>query len=273
MEKKRTRDAGAVTLFARALRVDLQRAIWSPHFVLTTVLMFALLFFNCCFDLFLQNSLQEFGIAYVFMSSVSTPFGLDNLHLVIAAAVFADSYLIDRNSGFLRYAKERVGSTAYSLARVISVALAAFLAFAVAELMILAILCTAGSAHNPRGMEGEYLELTMGDSPWAFYAVRIFLNGLMCSLAAVLALCVSTVLPNIYVLLIAPMLGYEVYNILSAGLASVIGEKVSMMISLSIVGKAPIFNNIQFSVLWATVYLLTLTALLARCFVRRTGKE
>lgn len=273
MDELRARDVGAVRLFARALCVDLQRGILSTHFVLMALLMFAYLFVNCCFDLFLQNSLQEFGIAYVFMSSVDTPFGLDNLHLVIATAVFSDSYLIDRNSGFVRYAKERVGSTAYLLARVISVALTAFVAFAVANLVLLASLCIAGSAHNPRGMEGEYLELAMGEWPWAFYAVRIFLNGLKCSLAAVLALCVSTFLPNIYVLLVAPMLAYEVYNLVASAVARVLGENVGLMISLSVAGSSPAFDSIPFSVLWSAVYMLTLTALLARCFMHRAGKE
>lgn len=265
--------------FFRALRVDLHRAIVSPGFPVTVAGMLAWLFFNGSFEVLLNRSLQFFGIPYVLDRAISGTDGLGMLYLVIAAVPYSASYLTDRESGFDRYAAERVGPSTYVLSRVLSVALTSFLSFFLAGGLYLGGLCLTGAPHTVPGggeiLSGDYTDLVFQVGPWCYYLVRLTITGLTCAMSAVFSLWISTLIPNRYVALLSPLIAWYTYTVLIFVVWQLTGGGgITRLFVLDYVVNTQVsrYHN-GFSFLWAVVYLLTITALCGRGFLRRLRKE
>ena len=115
----------------RALGVDLRRSLLSGAFFLTVALMLAWMCFNSAHYLFNPAMWSQISAPKMLFIATCTSLGLAPLLFAIATVPYAWSFLQDRESGFENQAVERVGFWAYGFAKVLSVALSAFLAAAV----------------------------------------------------------------------------------------------------------------------------------------------
>ena len=111
----------------RALGVDLRRSVLSGAFLLTVVLMLAWMCFNSAHYLFNPIRWGQISAAKMLFNATCTSLGLAPLLFAIATVPYAWSFLQDRESGFENQAMERVGFWAYGFAKILSVALSAFL--------------------------------------------------------------------------------------------------------------------------------------------------
>ena len=265
--------------FIRALRVDLHRAVLSRRFLLTVVLILAWLVANSATNIFVYDFLYSFGIPYSFNQAMVGNDGLGLIVLAMATVPYSTSYLTDRGSGFDHHTIKRVGFPTYVASRVVSVGLSAFLAMVAAAGIFLSCLCLSGAPQIIPGdtehLNGVYYELVITVGPWCYYLVRFTISGLTAALASVFALYTTTLVPNTYVALLSPLIGYYTWEaslnlifILSNGRASFL-SLFSMHVNITY----QISTNNLFSFLWAIVYLSTLTMLCSRGFVIRARKE
>lgn len=262
------------TALGRALRVDLRRAILSPRFILTVVLLLLWLLFNGTFDIFLNKTLFTFGIPYVLNWATTGDFGLGMLNLVIAALPFSASYLADWECGFDRCALGRTGLAAYAQARVIAVALSSFLAFWAAAGIFLAGLSLTGAPHTFPQLTGEYMDLAIQVGPWCYYLVRLTISGLTCAMAGVFSLFVSTLIPNSYVAMLSPLAACNAYGIIMFLVTKIAGDGgIVRLFSLDYIISYQVSSLSGFSFLWAVVFQLTVIVLCGKGFSHRLRKE
>lgn len=265
--------------FIRALRVDLHRAVLSRRFLLTVVLILAWLVVNSATNIFVYDFLYFYGIPYSFNQAMVGNDGLGMIVLAMATVPYSTSYLTDRASGFDHHAIKRVGFPTYVASRVVSVGVSAFLAMVAAAGIFLSCLCLSGAqqsiARDAEHLNGVYYELVLTVGPWCYYLVRFTISGLTAALASVFALYATTLVPNIYVALLSPLIGYYTWESVISLIFNLSGGRASFLSLFTM------YNNIThqistdnlFSFLWTTVYLLTLTVLCGRGFVIRTRKE
>lgn len=265
--------------FLRALHVDLHRAVLSWRFLLAVGLLFVWMFFNGCSNIFIFEFLDDFGIPYTFEQALTGADGLGMLALALATIPYSTSYLTDRESGFDHYAINRVGLSAYSYARVVVVGLSAFLAMVTAAGIFLAGLCLSGGDHSVPGngefLNGVYYELAATAGPWCYYLVRFTISGLTATAASVFSLYTTTLIPNAYAALLAPLIGYYAYEAIFMKILHLLFNRptFAIFVSLDNVIRYQVSRNNGFSFLWAAVFLLTLTMLFGRGYVLRLRKE
>ena len=251
----------------RALKVDLHRAVFSRTFLLTVLLLMGWLFFNLLF--YTENVWTRVDIVTQLNSATSGAFGLAELLLAIATVPYAWSYLQDRNSGFEAQALQRVGFRAYGFSKILSVGLSAFLAAITSIALFLGILYARGLdvlPSHPLSESGYFLIIPNG-GVFLYYLVHAVVTGLGAAMAAVVALAVSTMVPNVYVALMSPLLWYYIYQVLCSIFF------LSNAFSLTVILFEQYFANPWFNFLWACVFLLTMTALFGRLFLWRLRKE
>lgn len=265
--------------FFRALKVDLRRSVLSRRFLLTVVLMLAWMLVNSATNIFIYGFLYGFGIPYTFNAALVGEFGLGMIVLAIATVPYSTSYQADQECGFDRHAIERVGFTSYSVSRVISVALSAFLAFVAAAGLFLLALSLSGAPHNTipgngEYLNGDYLDLVVTVGPWCYYLVRFAISGLTCAMAAVFALYICALIPNGYVALLSPLIGYYAYvPVISIIMKLTGGSEIIRLFVLNYIVTFQVNSNNGFSFLWAVIYQLTVIVLCGRGFCRRLRKE
>lgn len=262
----------------RALRVDLSRSVLSRRFLLGVCLMLAWMFANGATNIFIYGFLYGFGIPYTFNAALTGEFGLGMILLVIATVPYSTSFLSDRESGFASHAIERVGLTAFTVSRVISVAVSAFLAFVAAAGLFLLGLCLSGAPHTIPGngeyLGGDYLDLVVQAGPWCYYLVRFTISGLTCAMAAVFSLYISTWIPNGYVVLLSPLIAYYAYGpILGLFYRVFHNVLLARLFSLESILIYQVSTNNAFAFLWAVIYQLTIILLCGWGFCRRSRKE
>ncbi len=262
----------------RAIRVDLRRAVITPRFILAILLSLSWSLFNGIFDIFLNHSMSATGIPYVINQALTGDFGLGMLILSISAVPYSTSYLTDRDSNFFRYAVNRIGLRVYGLSKIIAVSIAAYLASIISNGLLLAILSLTGAPHVISGEEnylsGCYLDLVYLYGPVVYYSVRFTIAGLSCSMAAIFALMVSTLIPNSYVCLISPLVAYYGYTAIISLLSLFCNSSALLnLFVLNYIINTQVSQNNWFSFLWAVVYFLTVIILCSRCFLRHLEKE
>lgn len=266
--------------FLRALYVDLRRAVVSSRFLLAVGMMLAWMLGNSVTNIVIYDFLYVFGIPCTFEQAMVGKDGLGMIVLAMATVPYATGYLTDRESGFDYNAIKRVGMTAYAVAKVIAVALSAFLAMVSAAGLFLAGLCFSGAGHiapgNGEYLNGAYYDLVVLVGPWFYYLVRIIVSGFTASLASVFSLYVTTLIPNAYVALLSPLIGYYAYNSIFLGVVSSLTKRAPFLKLFSLESVMTFLvnqNNVGFSFVWAVVLLLTMTALCGRGFILRLRKE
>lgn len=259
----------------RALRVDLHRSVCSGTFLLTVALILAWMCFNCSNSLFNESIRQNTSAPRILYDATCSRMGLAPLLFAIGTIPYAGSYLLDRSSGFENQVMERVGCRAYGLSRAFSVAISACLAAVAAMALFLGALYCLDLPAPPARPEGMgYLDLAAEGNLVSYYLVRITITGLSCGLAAEFGLMVTGWIANSFVGLMAPLVGYYLYEVLFYfGGVMLWWPTLYGMFNLGGVVFAQGFQDPYFSFLWSSVFLLAATVLCGRGFLHRLGKE
>ena len=260
----------------RALTVDLRRALVSGRFLLTVGLLLLWQLFNCSGTLLSANEWTKSSAVYAFNFAISNQEVLADLLLPLAALPYAWSFLQDRESGFENQAVERVGFWAYGFAKVLSVALSAFLAAAVSIGLFVGALFLLGLPETQPALEGGegYLGFAASGHTVGYYLARITITGLSCSLASVFGLMMTAIIRNVFVGLLAPLVGYYLYSVLHAVVSLATHSLwITQAFRLSGILFYQAFEDPGFSFLWSSVVMLTMTALCAKGFLGRLRKE
>ena len=260
----------------RALGVDLRRSLLSGAFFLTVALMLAWMCFNSAHYLFNPAMWSQISAPKMLFIATCTSLGLAPLLFAIATVPYAWSFLQDRESGFENQAVERVGFWAYGFAKVLSVALSAFLAAAVSIGLFVGALFLLGLPETQPALEGGegYLGFAASGHTVRYYLARITITGLSCSLASVFGLMMTAIIRNVFVGLLAPLVGYYLYSVLHAVVSLATHSLwITQAFRLSGILFYQAFEDPGFSFLWSSVVMLTMTALCAKGFLGRLRKE
>ena len=169
-----------------------------------------------------------------------------------------------------------MGFWAYGFAKVLSVALSAFLAAAVSIGLFVGALFLLGLPETQPALEGGegYLGFAASGHTVGYYLARITITGLSCSLASVFGLMMTAIIRNVFVGLLAPLVGYYLYSVLHAVVSLATHSLwITQAFRLSGILFYQAFEDPGFSFLWSSVVMLTMTALCAKGFLGRLRKE
>ena len=266
--------------FIRALGVDLHRAVLTRRFLLKVGLLLDWMFANGATKILIYEFLYVAGIPFTFEQAMVGHDGLGMIVLAMATIPHGTGYLTDRESGFEYYAIKRIGFPAYATAKVMSAGLSAFFAMVTASGIFLSGLCLTGAGHTVPGggeyLNGAYYDLVILVGPWFYYFARMMVSGLTAALASVFALYITTLIPNAYVALLSPLIGYYAYDSIILGVVSSLTNRAPYLRLFGIQNIMTFLvsqHNVGFSLLWAVVFLLTMTVLCGRGFVLQLRKE
>lgn len=259
--------AGAV----RALRVDLKRSILSPAFFLTIGLLFAWLAANSL-DYLTQDYFSFLSYSEVLNRATTNSFnGFAHLLLILAGVPYAWSYCRDKESGFLEQAVERTGIRAYGAARVVAVAVTAFVAAAAAIGVFTAAFSSRFQGEASPGI--AYLTLASQGGLALYLPIRIIITGLTASMAAVFGLLVTVYIPNIYMAFLTPLMSYYFYEIVFLTLWKLKLFTIPRGLHLGQVMFAQPLENETVSFFLSAAELFAFTVLFGILFCRKLRKE
>lgn len=195
--------------FFQVFRVDMKRAVLSWGFLLGVVLTLAGLYFSANRDLRYNSDVLGVFI-YVFRYN-------NGQSMMVLAATFAFSagFCWDYNSKMIYPFLIRSNPKTYSMAKVVSCALAGGLCVTLGAALFLGICRWVSAGWLPTDM--EYLAVSHGGSPFGhgllegrifpFFAWNLYVIFLSSAFWAVLGLCVSSYMPNKYIAYCAPFIG------------------------------------------------------------------
>ena len=129
---------------------------------------------------------------------------------------FAESFCEDLNSGFAFEITQRIGAKQYARKRVLSTALSGGIVTALIMLVTIIVCCVGAGqpdttdtvAFMNNSIWGKLGILTTAHGS-ILYALRVFVAFLFGMLWALVGMCVSVLIPNRYVTLIAPFVLYQ----------------------------------------------------------------
>lgn len=196
-----------------ALRIDLRRAFLSPMFIVTVFLVVLLSYISISHE---YSVITNEGLIYYFeMFVIGGSFSLISMFLGVIP--YGQSFCADWKNQFIRSNVIRTGKNAYSLSKVISVALSAFgavfIGYVVTIILFSMHMPMVGREFSEYGYQmyndGVYGPLMM-IHPLLFLLVRICILGFSCMFWAVYTLLISSYVTNAFVVYSAPVLTYYV---------------------------------------------------------------
>ncbi len=187
------------------LRLDLRRAVFSLRF-LAAVLGFALLL-----DLNLPREPWPAEAPYLF--SLTYKYGFYIFFFLCAVIPYAGSYLADMQDGYLKCLVRRVPLWAYSLSKCLTVLLSGALANLLGTGLFIADLYLRFPAHSAAGISYSGWDTLLSQGAVAgYFLTKALLTALLGGTFATLALLLSTIIKNSFVVLAAPLLLYYFLN-------------------------------------------------------------
>lgn len=199
---------------------DLRRMLSSPKIYVSYVVALAILLRP------LFNTLK-YGRNLSFIYLQSLPFGLSDYSpfaAIFCVFPFADSFCEDYNSGYSNAIALRIGTKKYAWQRAISTAFSGGFCTGFTVFTVL-VVCYISATVPDDADSIMYMHYTIWDKMdlllrynGIFFAVgRVLAAFLFGSLWALVGLCVSTVVTNKYVTLIAPFVLYQILWLLLKG--------------------------------------------------------
>lgn len=191
------------------MKMDLRRGFFSYKFVLS-VLGIAIL----C----MVNSMRFFGMedllyAYTYTKGLTISIYLS---LVIANLAFGTSLCEDIHSQMIRSVIIRSSTKKYVLSKILIGIFVSCIAYGGGSIIFLFIksfqipLVADSSSIVGNIKEISIFASLLPNHPIVFLGMQILLDGLCCSVMSVAALCLSTFIPNEYIVITAPMIVYYV---------------------------------------------------------------
>lgn len=192
-------------LFTQCLSVDLRRSVLSGRFLAATIGFSILL----CANLPLEPWPQE--ATYLF--SISYKYGFYIFFFLCAAIPYARSYLADIDADYILNIVRRTSLLTYSLSKCIAVMVSGGLSVIVATGIFLAYLFIRFPAVSDVTISYSGWDVLISQySALHYIAVKTLLTAVTGGNFAVVALVISTVIKNSFVVLAMPVLIYYLIN-------------------------------------------------------------
>jgi len=202
------------------LKVELWRAFHNQRFLIVLALTLACLGVGWYRAEAIVTQQQIHPVNLLMMILSYTPFA--TLAALLATLPFADSFLDDKNNGFLRFIALRTSYRRYLTAKGLAVGLAGGASIAASLILMLGILILSGkadfSAHNylststfapfePWGPLGWLYSL----NPYYYLGFLLISAFLFGGIYALMGLAISTLVNNRYIALAAPLLFFHIF--------------------------------------------------------------
>lgn len=193
--------------FLNALRIECKRSFTSSGFIIASVAV--------CFTLFLgawqDIAYGEGSVVYYYSVALTETFYI--LFILFCTLPHATSFCADWNSQFIKPYVIRASFPNYQLAKIAACAVSGASAVTLGQVLFIIILLFFFPVVPVGGLEDAnanqiYIRL-LEEGHYAIYFGALILTISLCSgVFSVLALCISTVLPNLFVIVATPMLCY-----------------------------------------------------------------
>lgn len=195
--------------FLQTLRGDLKRSFLSWTFFAAVIGMIAIKIPGMWFDL---QQYQGADVLYFFYYAPSQ--GIAIVYYLFCALPCASLFLVDWNHRFYRYAILRAGKHIYAASKIITCIITPIAAVFLSEILFVGALSTICPLVDPDSLCQSYNNLTraltfgpiLEQSFWAFFFCEVSLEALSGAFFSLCALAISTVIPNIFVVVAAPFL-------------------------------------------------------------------
>lgn len=232
-------------IFIRCLSGDLRRAILSPRFCIAVFGYGLLLCLNLPVDPWPKDP------AYLF--SVSYKFGFYIFFYLCAAIPYATAFLSDIDHNYLQAILKRTSVRTYSVSKCVAVMLSGMLAVTLATAIFLVYLfvCFSSEEVIPQSYSG-WDRLISDGKPVLYFIVKAGMTAMIGGLFSVIALNVSTVIRNSFVVLAAPVLLYYAWNELATLLSLPTALDIGALLYV------PVFEN---SMTGSILYLTAITVI------------
>lgn len=194
--------------FCRALKVDLRRGLVSSSFLLTVALLFVVHLCAVLPDYFSQ-AIPKMSWQKMLVNAHAS--GLTDTMMFLGAVCYAWSYCQDRDSGFYDQAVRRVGFRVYCLSRVVAVALTAFLAGVLSDILLTLVLRALPElpplSSHAAVEQALYLSVA-GAHTGLFLLLRYVHTGMVCAMVGATGLAASAFVRNTHVAVFVPYVLY-----------------------------------------------------------------
>lgn len=249
------------------LKVEMRRSVCSKMFLLQLGLTFIWMLLNCLEQLSSEHGAQGIFVFTLLNTALTNSLNLSYLILILGTVCFSWSYCSDLTCGYGKEVVRRSGIRAYGVAKIIAVAVSSFAAAvaAIPLFIVFALLC-GFSWTSPNAMlyTGAYLNIATEGYVLGYLMCRCLVTGMSCSLAAVVSLCASAYIKNMYVSMLIPSLLFFLFEIF------VRASKFSLMTVMF--GQAFPEDPVA-SLVWAVLYLTVLILIFGIAFLFRIKKE
>lgn len=250
--------------FIRCFSSDLHRAILSPRFCIGVVGYGLLLCLNLPVDPWPKDP------AYLF--SVSYKFGFYIFFYLCAAIPSATAFLSDIDHNYLQAILKRISVRTYSISKCLSVMLSGMLAVILATgIFGVYLFVRFSSAEAVAQSYSGWDRLISDGKPVLYFIVKAGMTATIGGLFSVIALNVSTVIRNSFVVLATPVLLYYAWNELATLLSLPVAFDIGALLYI------PVFeNSMTGSILYLTataVIGLILMTVLFEIRIRRLRRN
>jgi len=187
------------------LQMDFRRAFWSPRFAFA-VIGTAIALYSTVFQEILPG--MSCSLYYYNMSLGGIA------PLIMVAVPYSMSFCSDWRNRFIRPCIIRSNPAGYAFSKIFTCGISTTAAIALGHILFLLALLTKypfldpGSSWSNYGGYGYFDNVIIAGHPILFIMIKIFLAALLGSMLATIALCISTKIPNIFVVITSPILAY-----------------------------------------------------------------
>lgn len=186
----------------RMVQMDLQRAFCGRLFLVGLLCLVGVCYLNVSWNNYQYESVVSLIAGLAFGGFVQMIF-------VCGAIPYAVSYLSDCESGYIRFLVIRGDLRRYLRSKVFVTALSGFSAVFAGKLLFALSLCAAFPLTQETDiMLNGGVELLFDVHPWAYIAGDAFLYAMASAAFAVMALLVSSLIRNMFVTLMSPLVLY-----------------------------------------------------------------
>lgn len=255
-------------LFFYTLTEDLKRLIFSKVF-LWSLLAYILVSF--------VSLAQEAGsfhgdTSIMYIRMIQEYLGLYVVYVLFAAIPCTPVFCIDWENRFYRYSVVRSSPNYYAVSKAIACFFSSFFFILIGEwLQIFILRCMNQPFTSPQFEDslGIFNGFSRPDKILIYLLLTICLKGLNAGFLSVLALCVSSEIPNIFVALATPILSFQILSTVANALRTP-SYFVIREISL---GRVNINDSFSQSFSYSVFFYIVLTALCTLLFVKNCKRR
>lgn len=195
--------------FLNALRIECKRAFTSSGFFIASVAVCLTLFLGAWQDL----SHGEGSVVYYYSVAITENFYI--LFVLFCTLPHATSFCADWNSQFIKIYATRTSIKTYQITKIAACAISGAGSVALGQILFVGSLLfffpvvPVGNLQNANANH-IYAYLLSQENYFSYFCVLILISALCGAVFSVLALYISTILPNLFVVIAMPMLSYYV---------------------------------------------------------------